>query len=67
MRSEFRILPVTLYGLFWNIVVSFCLVFSLVERRRPSATAPAPRRRVLLTCHVVVLQRPSRTLERCTW
>ena len=34
MRLEFRILPVTLYGLFWNIVVSFCLVFSLAERRR---------------------------------
>jgi hypothetical protein len=50
MRSEFRILPVTLYGLFWNNVVSFCLVFSLVERRRQSETAfcdsagPAPPR-----------------------
>ena len=34
VRSEFRVMPVTLYGLFWNIVVSFCLVFSLAERRR---------------------------------
>jgi len=48
MRSEFRILPVTLYELFWNIVVIFCLVFSLVDRRRESETAfcdsagPAP-------------------------
>jgi len=50
MRSEFRILPVTLYGLFWNIVFHFCLVFSLVGRRRESETAfcdnagPAPPR-----------------------
>ena len=34
MRLEFRILPVTLYGLFWNIIVKFFLVFCLVERRQ---------------------------------
>ena len=49
MQSEFRILPVTLCGLFWNIVVSFCLVFSLVERRRSEmafcdSTGPASPR-----------------------
>jgi hypothetical protein len=73
MRSEFRILPVTLYELFWNIVVIFCLVFSLVERRRESKTAfcdsagPAlPRASHMTRCRVSGLVTHARALHLVT-
>jgi len=73
MRSECRILSVTLYGLFWNIVVMFCLVFSLVERRRESETAfchsagPAPPRASHMTrCRVSGLVTHARALHLVT-